>query len=345
MLGIVVGAFVAVAVALFGTPLLARFLKSHGVGQPIHDAVIQHQQKAGAPTMGGAIITFAAVAGYAAARLTIGSRPTGGGLAVLLATVAAAGVGAVDDWRKVRSRRNAGGLSRRAKTALQAPVIVAFVATQVGVDGCHALSVTRCAAGFELHPTVWFVFATGFVWATTNAVNFSDGLEGLLAGSGAVTFVALLLVAFWQFRNPEPYGVTNALDLAVIAACLGAACTGFLWWNANPMTIFMGDVGSLAIGTAVATLALSMQVTLLIVVLGAVYVIQGATVGLQIATWKWYFKPRGGTRRLFRMAPLHHHFEVVGWSEATILVRFWILNALAAGVALAAFYADALAAR
>jgi phospho-N-acetylmuramoyl-pentapeptide-transferase len=343
--GIVVGAFVAVAAALFGTPLLARFLRANGVGQPIHDAVTQHLQKAGTPTMGGAIITVAALAGYAAARLTIGSRPTGDGLAVLLATVAAAGVGGLDDWRKVRSRRNVGGLSRKAKSALQAPIIVAFVATQLGPEHCQALAVTRCASGLEVHPAVWFVFACGFVWATTNAVNFSDGLEGLLAGSGVATFVALLLIAFWQFRNPEAYGIDHALDFAVIAACLAAACAGFLWWNGSPMTIFMGDVGSLAIGTAIATLALSMNVVLLVVVLGAVYVLQGVSVGLQISTWKWYFKPRGGARRLFKMAPLHHHFEVVGWSEATILVRFWILNALAAALALAVFYADALAAR
>jgi phospho-N-acetylmuramoyl-pentapeptide-transferase len=156
--------------------------------------------------------------------------------------------------------------------------------------------------------------------------------------------VALLLVAFWQFRHADVYGVRNALDLAMIAACLGAACTGFLWWNGNPMSIFMGDVGSLAIGTAVASLALSMHIALLIVVLGALYAIEFASVGLQISTWKWYFKPRGGRRRLFKMAPLHHHFEVAGWSEATVLIRFWILNGLAAALALGVFYADALVA-
>ncbi len=344
MLGIVVGGAVAIVVSLLGTPLLVRFLKARGVGQPIHDAVTQHAAKAGTPTMGGAIITVAALVGYLAARAVLGSAPTGTGLRLVLATAAAAVVGGIDDWLKVRSRRNQGGLSRRAKTALQLPVIVAFCASYLVSGSCTAISVTRCASGIDLGPIVWMVFAVGFFWATTNAVNFADGLEGLLAGSGAITFVALLVIAFWQFRHGETYGVSNALDLAVIAACLCAACVGFLWWNGNPMSIFMGDVGSLAIGTAIAGLALSMHVSLLILVLGALYVVEGASVGLQISTWKWYFKPRGAKRRLFRMAPIHHHFEVAGWSAGTVLVRFWILNAVAAALALAIFYVDALGA-
>lgn len=341
MLGIVLGGAVAILVSLLGTPLLVRFLKFRGVGQPIHDAVTQHAAKAGTPTMGGAIIAIAAVAGYGAARLVLGSPPTSDGLRIVLATVAAAVIGGIDDWLKVKSRRNAGGLTRRAKSTLQLPVIVAFCATYLASGSCTTISLTRCATGIDLGPIVWMVFAVGFFWATTNAVNFADGLEGLLAGSGAVTFVALLLVAFWQFRHPDPYAVTNALDFAVIATCLAAACIGFLWWNVNPMTIFMGDVGSLAIGTGIAALALSMNISLLVVVLGALYVMEGASVGLQIYTWKWYFKRRGAQRRLFRMAPIHHHFEL-RWTEGTVLVRFWILNAVAAALALGIFYLDAL---
>ena len=343
MSGIVVGGTVAILVSLFGTPLLVRFLKARGVGQPIHDAVKQHAAKAGTPTMGGAIITVAALAGYGVARGVLGSAPTSDGLRIVLATVAAAAIGGIDDWLKVRSRRNLGGLSRRAKSALQLPVIVAFCATYLASDSCTAISITRCATGVELGPIVWMIFAVGFIWATSNAVNFADGLEGLLAGSSAVTFVALLIIAVWQFRHPDVYAVTNALDLSVISGCLAAACVGFLWWNGDPMTVFMGDVGSLAIGTAIAGLALSMNISVLIVVLGALYVMEGVSVGLQIYTWKWYFKPRGGQRRLFRMAPIHHHFEFK-WTEGTILVRFWILNAVAAALALGIFYLDALGA-
>jgi phospho-N-acetylmuramoyl-pentapeptide-transferase len=342
MLGVVLGAAVAVTSALFGTPLLIRWLQANGIGQPIHEAVTQHEAKSGTPTMGGAILTVAAIVGYGAARLLLGASPTADGMRVLAATAAAAVVGGIDDWRKVRSRRNAGGLSRRAKSLLQAPVILGFCVAYVLSGSCTAISVTRCASGLEVGPVVWVFLAAVFVWATSNAVNFADGLEGLLAGSGAVTFAAIVVIALWQFRHPSDYEVANALDLAIIASCLGAACIGFLWWNGSPMTVFMGDVGSLAIGTAVATLAVSMGISLLIVVLGALYVIEGVSVGLQIFTWKAYFKPRGGTRRLFKMAPIHHHFEVSGWSEPTVLVRFWILNAVAAGLALAIFYYDAL---
>jgi phospho-N-acetylmuramoyl-pentapeptide-transferase len=345
--GLIVGAAVAIVAALLGTPLLIRTFQANGIVQPIHDAVTQHEQKAGTPTMGGSIISVTAVVGYGAARLYLGQAPTADGLRVMGAVLAAAVVGGVDDFRKVRSRRNVGGLSRRAKTALLAPLIVAYCAAHLWAGSCAAISITRCAEGasLDLGPVVWFVFAAGFLWVTSNAVNFADGLEGLLAGSGAVTLTALVLIALWQFRHPADYDVTNALDLGIVAACLAAACVGFLWWNGNPMTIFMGDVGSLAVGTAVAALALSLGVSLLFVVLGALYVIEGASVGLQISTWKWYWKPRGGQRRLFRMAPLHHHFELSGWSEATVLVRFWILNALSAGLALAIFYLDTPAAR
>lgn len=342
MRGILVGAAVGIFTAMLATPLLTRALKARGIGQPIHDAVTQHARKSGTPTMGGAAVTLAAVVAYGAARLSLWSPPSADGLKVIGVTVGAAVIGGIDDWRKVGSRRNTGGLSRRGKSALQLPLIVLFCAAYLATDSCTSLSITRCDTGLDLGRLAWFVFAVGFFWATSNAVNFADGLEGLLAGAGAVTFAALFAIAFWQFRHPDVYGVEQALDLAIIAVCLAAACIGFLWWNVTPMTIFMGDIGSLAIGSAVAALALTMHVSLLIVALGAFYVIEGASVGLQISTWKLYFKPHGGTRRLFRMAPLHHHFEVAGWHENTILVRFWILNGIAAAVALAAFYLDAV---
>lgn len=342
MTGVVVGAAAAALVALFGTPLVEKFLRARGIGQPIHEDVTQHAHKAGTPTMGGVILVVSLIVGYAVARLTVWSAPSAGGSAVVAVTLAGGAIGAVDDWLKVKSRHNQGGLSRRAKSALQVPVMLVFCGWLLQSQPCHAAALTRCGTGIVLPPALWLLFAVAFFWATTNAVNFGDGIEGLLAGSGAVTLSALLLVAFWQFRHPELYGVHDALDYAVIAACLTAACTGFLWWNVNPMSIFMGDVGSLAIGSAIAALALSMDITLLMVALGAVYLVELASSGLQIYTWRWYFKPRGASRRLFRMAPIHHHFEVVGWSEGTILVRFWILHALAAAIALGIFYADAL---
>jgi phospho-N-acetylmuramoyl-pentapeptide-transferase len=342
--GLVFGAAVAILVALLGTPVLIRFLRANGISQPIHDAVTQHEHKSGTPTMGGLILTVAAIAGYVAARIYLGEPPTADAVRVLLVMLAGAAIGGIDDWRKVVSKRNVGGLSRTQKTALQVPVILAFGLSYLASGSghsCTSISVTRCAAGIEAGRIGWVIFAAAFFWATTNAVNFADGLEGLLSGAGAITLASIVVIALWQFRNPDAYAVPNALDLAIVAACMSAACIGFLWWNGNPMTIFMGDVGSLAIGSAIATLALSLHIPLLFLALGALYIVEWLSVVLQISTFKLYFKPRGDKRRLFRMAPIHHHFEQI-WTESATLVRFWILNALAAALGVAIFYGDAI---
>jgi phospho-N-acetylmuramoyl-pentapeptide-transferase len=342
--GLLAGAAAAMLVALGATPVLIRFCRARGIGQPIHDAVSQHAHKSGTPTMGGVVITIGLVFGYGLAHALGRHPPSAEGLRVVLAVSAAAAIGLLDDALKVVRRKNLGGLRARQKSVLQFALIGAFCAAHVAGDaGCTNITFTRCdGAGLAAGSVMWLVFAVAFFWGTMNAVNFGDGIEGLLAGSGTVTFTALALVAFWQFRHAGVYGVSSALDFAVVASCIAAGCVGFLWWNGSPMTVFMGDTGSLALGAGLAALSLSMNVPLLVGVLGAVYATQGISSGLQIATWKWYFKPRGGHRRLFRMAPIHHHFEVVGWSEATIVVRFWILNALAAAAALAVLYLDAI---
>jgi len=342
--GVAVGAFVALACALFATPLVIRLLRARGIGQPIQDEVAQHAAKSGTPTMGGIVITAGVLVGYTAARLALGDAPSNDGLRVLAVVAAGATIGFLDDWLKVRRGKNAGGLRPMQKSVLQAAMIGGFCVSYLAdADRCTTIALAGCGrVGVDVPPIVWAAFAFAFFWATCNSVNFADGIEGLLAGQGTITFAAVGAIAFWQFRHRDLYALPDALDLAVVAACLAAACCGFLWWNATPMTVFMGDVGSLAIGAGIAGLALSMSIPLLVGVLGAVYAVQGVSVGLQISTWKWYFKPRGGHRRLFRMAPIHHHFELVGWPESTILVRFWILNGLAAALGLVAFYADAL---
>ena len=343
MRGVLVGGLVGLLCALVLTPLVIRFCRARGIGQPIQDEVTHHAAKSGTPTMGGIVITMGLVLAYAAARASIWEPPSSDGLRVVVAIAFAAGIGFLDDWLKVRRRRNAGGLKPKQKSILQAIVIGGFCAWYLADNGCTSVGLTGCSRlAIDVAPALWFAFAFVFFWATCNSVNFADGIEGLLAGQATVTFAALAAIAFWQFRHEQLYGQQNGLDLAIIATCLAAACCGFLWWNANPMTVFMGDVGSLAIGAGVAGLALTTGTPLLVGILGALYAVQGISVGLQIYTWKWYFRPRGGQRRLFRMAPIHHHFEVVGWAESTIVVRFWILNGLAAGLAIMVFYADAL---
>lgn len=342
MTGVLWAGAAALIVALFGTPWLVRLLTRLRIGQPIHDAVTQHAAKAGTPTMGGVIIPIGLVAGYLAAHVATGRSPSTDGL-VLCAVVAGAGlIGVTDDWLKVRRGRNL-GLREAQKTIMQAGLIVGFCLAYLNrPHPCTHLSVVHCAsAHWDPGPWGWSIFAAVVLWATANAVNFTDGIEGLLSGSAAVTFLALAIIGFWQFRHPSDFDIPNSLDLTVVAASLAGACTGFLWTNIRPATIFMGDSGSLAIGTGIAALALSQHIALLIPIIGALYVIEGASSSLQRYTYKWYFKSRGGGRRLFRMAPLHHHYELVGWPESTIVVRFWIINATAAATAIVIFYSYA----
>lgn len=339
MIGILIGAAVGLVVAFGATPFLTRFLRARGVGQPIHESVSQHSAKSGTPTMGGLIIPVGAVIGYLVALAATGVAPGERSLAVLGAVLGGSIVGVTDDWLKVRRGRNL-GLRELQKTVMESAVIVGFcVAYLLGRSPCTHLSVTSCATiPWNPGPVGWSVFAAALLWSTSNGVNFTDGLEGLLSGSAAISFAALATIGFWEYRNPARYHVGSALDLSVLAATLSAACVGFLWWNGRPMTIFMGDSGSLAIGMGIGALALALDVSLLLPVLGVLYVLEGASSSLQRYTYKLYFKPRGGKRRLFRMAPLHHHFELAGWSEGAILVRFWIISAVGAAVTLAAVY-------
>ena len=182
------------------------------------------------------------------------------------------------------------------------------------------------------------------VTATSNGVNLADGLDGLATGASVMTFLAFILIGVWEFGQScaiaiDPtggcYAVRDPLDLAVLAAALAGACTGFLWWNASPAQIFMGDTGSLALGGALAGLACTLRVQLLLIPLGGLFVIITMSVIIQTL----YFKATGG-KRIFRMAPLHHHFELKGWGEVTIVLRFWIIAGLCVALGLGLFYAQ-----
>jgi phospho-N-acetylmuramoyl-pentapeptide-transferase len=170
--------------------------------------------------------------------------------------------------------------------------------------------------------------------AFSNAVNLADGLDGLASGSGALVFGAFVIICFWQFRHPEFYEVIGTHELAILAAGLTASTLGFLWWNAAPARIIMGDTGSQALGGAMAALALLTNTQLLAVVLGGLYVMETVSVVLQVASFRAFGK------RIFRMAPIHHHYELKGWPETTIIVRFWILAALFVALGLGLFYGD-----
>jgi phospho-N-acetylmuramoyl-pentapeptide-transferase len=330
----------SLALSLLGTRYLIDWLKAHGVGQPIHEDVPDgHVTKAGTPTMGGVAIVVAAVVGYVAAHVHSGLVFTTTGMLVMLAIAGAAVVGAFDDWIKVSNERNL-GLSKGAKMGGLLVVAVGFsVATVAWTDVETTLSFTRWdSPGWDLTTPGWIVFAVLLIAATTNAVNLTDGLDGLAAGSAIYAFLFMTVVAFWAFRHENLYAINHALDLAVIAAAMVGGITGFLWWNAPPAQVFMGDTGSLALGAGLAALALTLNVQLILPIVGAVFVFETLSVIVQVGS----FRMTG--RRVFRMAPVHHHFELGGWPETTVIIRFWILAIMAMAVALGLFYADSISA-
>ncbi|MDZ7677127.1 MAG: phospho-N-acetylmuramoyl-pentapeptide-transferase [Acidimicrobiales bacterium] len=335
MIQLLIAVTVSIAVSLATTRYLIAWLTSHRIGQPIHDDVPEgHTTKAGTPTMGGVAIVAGLLVGYAATNLYRGVY-TRTGIIVVLAIAAAGLVGLVDDWIKVSRERNL-GLTKRAKLAGLVLVAGGFIVSMLAFTGVSTeLAFTRAGhLGVDLGEWGWALFALLLIMGSTNAVNFTDGLDGLVGGSATLGFAAMTVIGFWAFRNPELYEVSHALDLAIVAVAMLGACLGFLWWNASPAQIFMGDTGSLAIGAAFATLALATNTHLLLVFIGGLYVMEALSVIIQIAS----FRLTG--RRVFRMAPIHHHFELRGWPETTVIVRFWILAGIATAVGLGLFYAD-----
>jgi phospho-N-acetylmuramoyl-pentapeptide-transferase len=331
---------VALVLSLLGTRYLIDWLKAHHVGQPIHEDVPDgHVTKAGTPTMGGVAIVVAAVAGYAVAHLRGGLAFTANGVLVMLAIAGAGVVGAFDDWIKVSHERNL-GLSKRAKMGGLLVVAVGFaVACVAWTDVETTLSFTRWNyPGWNLTDIGWIILAVLLIAGTTNAVNLTDGLDGLAAGSSIYAFITLTVVAFWAFRHPADYQIAGALDLAVSSAAMVGAILGFLWWNAPPAQVFMGDTGSLAIGAGMACLALTLNVQLLLPIVGALFVFETLSVIVQVGSFRMTGK------RVFRMAPVHHHFELGGWPETTVIIRFWILAIMAMAVALGLFFADSISA-
>jgi phospho-N-acetylmuramoyl-pentapeptide-transferase len=328
---------VAFLVPLIGTPVLIRWLQAQGIGQQIREDGPQgHITKAGTPTMGGVMIVGGAVAGYVIGHLRRGAIFTRGGILVVLVVLGAAAVGLIDDWIKVRHQRSL-GLNKRAKIVGQLLVAggFAYLALQ-WANVSTVLSFTRVtAAGLpDLGSVLWIVFAMLVIIGASNAVNLTDGLDGLAAGSSTFAFSTFAIIGFWQFRHSSLYEVPQALDLALVAIGLTGACAGFLWWNAAPARIFMGDTGSLAIGAGMAALSLIMKIELLLPVVGGLFVVETVSVIVQVASFRLLH------RRMFRMAPIHHHFELLGWPETTVIIRFWILAGLCTALSIGIFYAD-----
>jgi phospho-N-acetylmuramoyl-pentapeptide-transferase len=340
---ILIAAAVGLLVSLLGTPFAIRVFRLRGWGQRIReDGPHTHLEKMGTPTMGGTVIIAGIVAAYLATRLLF-TGVTAAGLAVLFATLGLGIVGFVDDYIKV-SRRRSLGLSKTAKVTGQALIAVAFAIMTAKFAGTPTdLSFIR-DTGLRLGIVVFVVWAFLMLTAASNAVNLTDGLDGLASGSSILVLSGYVFIAFWQFRHtcpgPDacyPIGLEPALDTAIIAAGATGAAAGFLWWNAAPARIFMGDTGSLALGGLLGALAITTSTQLLLVILGGLFVLETVSVIAQVVAFRLLH------RRVLLMAPIHHHFELMGWPEFTVIVRFWIVAGLGVAVALGLFYTDFIA--
>ncbi|CAB4830724.1 unannotated protein [freshwater metagenome] len=345
---ILIAGAIALMISLFGTPVLIRGLNRKKYGQIIRDdGPRSHQTKRGTPTMGGIIIILGSFIGFLIGHL-VTSVPVSISAMLVMGLMATLGfVGFLDDWLKV-SRQQSLGLTGRQKIIGQGLFAAIFGNLAIhfaDVDGLTPISLhlsTLRDTSLNLGPVLVVIWIVFMVIGTSNAVNLTDGLDGLATGAAVMTFLAFVLIGVWEFGQGcavtpgiNCYNVRDPLDLAVLAASLAGACTGFLWWNASPAKIFMGDTGSLALGGALAGLAATLRIELLLVPLGGLFVIITMSVIIQ----RLYFKASGG-KRVFKMAPLQHHFELLGWGEVTIVLRFWIIAGLCVALGLGLFYAQ-----
>ncbi|NBM19475.1 phospho-N-acetylmuramoyl-pentapeptide-transferase [Streptomyces sp. GC420] len=335
---------------LVGTPLLIKLLARKGYGQYIRDdGPREHHSKRGTPTMGGIAFILATLIAYALTKVITGEDPTFSGVLVLFLMAGMGLVGFLDDYIKIVKRRSL-GLRAKAKMAGQLIVGIAFavLALRFADARGNTPASTKLSFvqdfGWTLGPVIFVVWALFMILAMSNGVNLTDGLDGLATGASVMVFGAYTFIGIWQYQescanaqtltNPGAcFEVRDPLDLAVVASALMGACFGFLWWNTSPAKIFMGDTGSLALGGALAGLAICSRTELLLVILGGLFVLITMSVVIQVGSFKLTGK------RVFRMAPLQHHFELKGWSEVLVVVRFWIIQGMCVIVGLGIFYA------
>jgi phospho-N-acetylmuramoyl-pentapeptide-transferase len=348
---VLVASGVGLLVGLFLTPLVIRWLTRHGYAQAIRDsadgiAYPDHDAKRGTPSMGGIVLVLGTLLGYLASHLLFWQGPTASGLLALFLMTGLGLVGFADDFIKI-FRQRATGIRAKTKLFGQAAVALTFAALSLEFpDANTGLTPASQFLSFVRDSSLWLALPLFLAWvyvmvaASSNGVNLTDGLDGLATGASALVFMAYTAIGLFQYTNDcsvEPalncYTVRDPLDLATIAAALLGSCLGFLWWNAAPARIFMGDTGSLALGGAMAGLAVLTRTELLLAVLGGLFVVIVVSVILQVVSFKLTGK------RVLLMSPLQHHFELKGWQEITIVVRFWIIAAICTGTGLAVFYA------
>jgi phospho-N-acetylmuramoyl-pentapeptide-transferase len=331
---------VALWVSALLTPVLVKYLQRRRIGQPVRDdGPASHWAKAGTPTMGGIVIVAAVALGFLFGHVGTDVGFSRAGILIVLTVITYGIIGFLDDMTKIRNRRSL-GLNKRAKFFLQVGSSVVFgIVAVTWVHTDTTLSFTRYSVpGTQLGSVLWVVLAVLMLTGTSNAVNLTDGLDGLAAGSATFCFAVLSLIGYWSFRHFAIYHLNSALDVGLTSVALAGACLGFLWWNAAPARIYMGDTGSLSIGAGLAAICLLLNVDLLLLVIGGLFVLETVSVIMQVFSFRLFH------RRVFKMAPLHHHFELMGWPETTVIVRFWILAGIFAVFGLGIYYAGFLTA-
>ncbi len=356
MRALLISGGLSMLLSLFATPLFIRLLVAKQYGQFIRqDGPTAHFTKRGTPTMGGVVIIAATLLGWVGGLLLTGARPTASAALVLFLMTGLGLVGFLDDYIKI-SRQRSLGLSPLAKIVGQGLIGITFAvaALQFPNEQFRTPASTRISfirdtdidlafAGVTVGLVLFVVWANFLITAWSNAVNLTDGLDGLAAGASLFVFGAYVLIGVWQFNQscqflssvgPRCYETRDPMSLAIVAAALTGALFGFLWWNASPAKIFMGDTGALALGGALAGLSILSRTEVLAAIIGGLFVLIVLSDVIQIG----FFKLTG--RRVFKMAPLHHHFELSGWGEVTIVIRFWIIAGLFVTLGVGIFYAE-----
>lgn len=358
MIALIVGIVVSLIVTIVGTPLLIRLVHRLNYGQYIRqDGPQSHLVKRGTPTMGGVVINLAVVVGWAASALyryfSVGRTPSWSAVLVLFAMLSMGFLGFIDDFAKVRKKQNL-GLSVRAKLfgqiifasiyallALMLPTQSGIASAQPGMSFIEKPFFDFSMFGKAIGIVIFIIWVNFLMAAWSNAVNLTDGLDGLAAGSSMIAFAGYALIAFWESYHVKggvhfgfSYAVSDPLDLTIISVCAAVACFGFLWYNSNPAQVFMGDTGSLALGGLFAALSIATHTEFLAVILGGLFVAETCSDVIQVGCFKLTHK------RVFKMAPIHHHFELVGWAEGKVVVRFWMIELMFVLSALMTFYAD-----
>ena len=364
MRAVIVAAIVAFLITIFTMPPAIRLFTRLKAGQPIRsEGPKTHLAKKGTPTMGGVVFILATVVAYIAGHFVLATLPakqlgaptgpTTTGLVLLGLFICLGLVGFLDDYLKVR-KKNSVGLNMKRKLFLQMLVGAVFGYFALYFESApperetvadNTVSFVKDIPWLDLTRVGVLVLFVFVVMSMSNAVNLTDGLDGLATGASVMVLGSFALIAFWQYRHWDndpsyhglyTYEVRDPLEIAIIAASAAAACFGFLWWNTSPARIFMGDTGSLALGGLIAGLAFATRTVLLLPLLAILFTIITITWVIQIGSYQLW------QRRVFRMVPLQHHFELAGWSEVNIVVRFWIIAGIGVAGALGLFYADFL---